>query len=390
MEIIPLLIDQVSIVQNFLIEKINESYKTDKLSSRDIRLLTESLISIERVLNIETLEPHDKVLLEKTYRFGNDTIHDRLNYFSSYYYSYQNISKGNINDQQNSFIMINAETSTMLTTIFGFNRNICRIGGSTDDYYVERMPRIFWALEYIYKNNLSEIYLPALYTLINLCQSLTEYLNSKDTQYQKQALELLKTADTLLDKFYTLDEGKLIIEQNVQLEVFFKTQKNKTNEALASETPFLTTEILELPNIKTEHQLRILTSLAQNNPKNFIELFEKNLNQITEDIYSAADGLNNFLFLQSLAFYIVLNNIPDKFELKLNPLNQKKINLDEQLEFIFKQYKNSKTEVVSEDELGLLLSYNDDTLREKVSKIILGVDEHILERERKKPMECLK
>src|SRR5690606_28958081 len=114
-------------------------------------------------------------------------------------------------------------------------------------------------------------------------------------------------------------------------------------------------------------------SLAQNNPKNFIELFEKNLNQITEDIYSAADGLNNFLFLQSLAFYIVLNNIPEKFELKLNPLNQKKINLDEQLEFIFKQYKNSKTEVVSEDELGLLLSYNDDTLREKVSKIILGV-----------------
>src|SRR5690606_18495732 len=136
---------------------------------------------------------------------------------------------------------------------------------------------------------------------------------------------------------------------------------------------------------KTEQQLRILTSLAHANPKNFIDLFEKNLDQLTADVYGSRDGLNNFLFLQCLSFYMVQKNILDKFELKLNPLNEGKIDLDNELKSIFKNYENSKSEPITDAEVDTLLKYNDDTLREKVSKIILGVDEHVLERERKKP-----
>src|SRR5690606_1284074 len=129
--------------------------------------------------------------------------------------------KGDINSQQAAFIQINADTSTMLTTILGFNRSICGIGGSTDNYFVERMPRVLWALQFVLKEQLSEIYLPSIYVLINLEQALTEYLFCRDNQYKDKAKELLIEVDNLINQFRLKDEVNELLKSNTQLSLFF-------------------------------------------------------------------------------------------------------------------------------------------------------------------------
>jgi hypothetical protein len=149
----------------------------------------------------------------------------------------------------------------MLSTILGFNKHLCGIGGSTDDYFVERMPRVLWSIQYIYKNNLSEIYLPALYVLINLEQVLTEYIFCTDQQYNDGAKELLIETQALIVRIEETDEGKKILEANMQLFLFLNTQRIRTNKALGVDEKTEIPTISEIPNLKTEHKLRILTSL---------------------------------------------------------------------------------------------------------------------------------
>ncbi|HEY5592685.1 MAG TPA: hypothetical protein VIK55_16915, partial [Paludibacter sp.] len=327
MEIQQIFSEQISITQDFLLDKVSESYKNGSMSNHNSRLVNEGLVAIDKILNCDFLQPHDRILLEKTYRHGSDAVHERLNYFSNYYYSYQNVSKGDINAQQTAFIQINADTATMLTTILGFHRHICGIGGSTDNYYVERMPRVLWALEYVLKKQLTEIYLPTLYVLINLSQSLTEYLFSTDNQYKDSAINLLSETVNILDKFTKSKEGNEILTLNTQINLFLKVQRNRINDALGLKNKIETTELDKLPDTKTEHKLRILSSLFHLDKVQFIKLFESELASITDDVYRSRPGLNNFLFLQCLSYYCLLKPFAEGLELNLNPLSNGSIDL---------------------------------------------------------------
>jgi len=385
MEIQQIFSEQISITQDFLLDKVSESYKNGSMSNHNSRLVNEGLVAIDKILNCDFLQPHDRILLEKTYRHGSDAVHERLNYFSNYYYSYQNVSKGDINAQQTAFIQINADTATMLTTILGFHRHICGIGGSTDNYYVERMPRVLWALEYVLKKQLTEIYLPTLYVLINLSQSLTEYLFSTDNQYKDSAINLLSETVNILDKFTKSKEGNEILTLNTQINLFLKVQRNRINDALGLKNKIETTELDKLPDTKTEHKLRILSSLFHLDKVQFIKLFESELASITDDVYRSRPGLNNFLFLQCLSYYCLLKPFAEGLELNLNPLSNGSIDLIGNLKNIFNNYENSHGEVISEADISLLLSYNDEALRTKLANTIIGVDKGVLERERQKP-----
>lgn len=385
MEVKQLFIEQAEISQNELLNKVNECNAKGTQSNFESRFINEALVAIDKVLECDFLLPHDRVLLEKTYRYGSDSVHERLNYFSNYYYAYANISKGDINSQQAAFIQINADTSTMLTTILGFNRSICDIGGSTDNYFVERMPRVLWALQFVLKKQLSEIYLPSIYVLINLEQALTEYLFCRDNQYKDKAKELLIEVDNLINQFRLKDEVNELLKSNTQLSLFFVTQLIRTNNVLGRNDETEIPQTKEIPQVKTENKLRILTSLFYLDKVSFLTHFENELPEITNDIYRSKPSISNFLFLQCLAFYCFLKPQFDNIELNLNPISKTKINLQESLRLIFNGYDDSNKETVSGAELNVLLGYNDETLREKVANTIIGVDKNTLDREKKKP-----
>ncbi len=383
MDIAQLFSDQTALTQEYIIEKIANVRRA--LTNNERRLINEALVAIDKVLDCKALQAHDRILLEKTYRYGHDAVYERLNYFANYYYSYQSISKGNIEKKQTAFLQINADTATMLTTILGFRRRICTIGGSTDDYYTERMPRVLWAIEYVYKHNLTEVYLPSLYVLINLCQSLSEYLLSDDQQYKTKASGLLINTELWLDKFTQTTIGQELLTENLQLNLFYKTQKNRIIGILRPREKAINITLDDLPNVKTEQKLRILTSIYHLNKKLFVPLFESNLNTIANDIYRSQTGLNNLLLLQCLAYYSQLKPFIHQLSLKLNPLSKNSVDIASNLKNLFNNYENAYNESISADELNILLSYNDNILREKLAKTILGVDRNILERERQKP-----
>jgi len=385
MEIKQLFSEQASIVQSLLLDKVSSSSEKGTLSNFESRFVNEALVAIDKVLGCDFLQPHDRILLEKSYRYGYDIVHERLNYFSNYYYSYADIAKGDINSQQGAFLKINADTSTMLSTVLGFNRHICGIGGSTDDYFVERMPRVLWAIQYILKKRLNEIYLPSLYVLINLQQVLTEYIFCSDQQYKAKSKELLNDVQILMDQIIGTEEGKHTLEGNLQLNTFLITQKIRTNNALGKQEDVAIPDITEIPELKTEHKLRILTSVFHLNKEQFVNLFESNLSSLEGDIYRSKPGLNNVLFLQCLSFYCYLKPQFSEIELNLNPLTNGKIDIVSNLKNIFNQYEESHKETITEDEMNLLLGYNDEVLRTKLSNTIIGVDKGVLERERQKP-----
>lgn len=385
MEVKQLFIEQTEITQNELLNKVNDCLAKGTQSNFESRFINEALVAIDKVLECDFLLPHDRVLLEKSYRYGNDSVHERLNYFSNYYYAYVNISKGDINSQQSAFIQINADTSTMLTTILGYNRHICGIGGSTDNYFVERLPRVVWALQFVLKRHLTEIYLPSMYVLINLVQALTEYLFCKDNQYKDKAKELLIDIDNLIKQFRLKKEVTELLNSNVQLSLFLTTQSIRIENVLGRTEKTEIPDIKEIPQLKSENKLRILTSLFYLDKEKFLNLFEQELSEITGDIYRSKPTISNFLFLQCLAFYCFLKPQFDNIELNLNPISKTKINLQENLRLIFNSYDDSNKETITEDELNLLLGFNDEILREKVANTIIGVDKNTLDREKKKP-----
>jgi len=376
--------EQIFVVQSYIINKITSSFEKT-LSGADCRLLNEALIALDKTLNYGLFPAHNIVLLEKTYRYGSDATYERLNYFSNYYYAYSEISSSDLDLQQTSLIKVNTSTATMMTRILGFNKGICDLGGSTDDYYVDRMERVFWGIKTILKREQTDIYLPMMYTLVNLCQSLTEYLFSKDNQYRNKATRLLQEANSKLEGLIKVKQIQEILSSNLQLRLFFLVQKSRILKALSVDQELSPIYISELPNMRTEQKLRILSTLFYLNRDNFTSLFELNFEFIYMDIQRSTVGLNNFLFLECLSSYFISKPLSEEIELNLNSLNKEKIEVSDHFKCIFNNYEESHAVSISKDEINLLIGYNDEILRNKVSKMILGVDKAILERERQKP-----
>jgi len=378
--------EQVTIVQELLLRKIKETDQRGSITNIESRYINEALVAIDKVLRCDFLQPHDRILLEKTYRCGSDIVHERLNFFSNYYYSYAEIARGDLNSQQTAFIKINADTATMLTIILGFNRQICDIGSSTDDNFVERMPRVLWAIQYVYKKSLEEVYTPSIYVLVNLEQALTEYIFSSHQTYKEKAKKLLSDVESLLSLFEQNAKIKENIKSNLQLNLFLTVQKLRTNSVFGNKKNNEQLSIGDISHVRTEGKLRILSSLFYLDKKQFIQYFEAELASLTDDTYRSRPGLNNFLFLQCLSHYCSLDELfNNTIELNLKSFGINKIDVQYNLKNIFSKYEESHKENISRDELNILLGYSDEILRAKLADTIIGVDKGVLEREKKKP-----
>lgn len=377
-------IKQVRELQNFLIDKVAKAESGVNVSNQEVRLINEALSSLSFIIQNLNVEPHQKVILQKTYRIALDVAYEKLFYYSAYYYSYQKISKGELHEQQESFFQINVNTATMISVIEGFKNGTTGIGGSTDNYYAERMPRVLWALEYVLKNSLEELFIPSLYVIYNLSQSLSLYLESGHKEYVKKANELLDAILELQSKFHSIESIKQILSENVQLDIFRIYQNWKQECVLDKEKTPINIEVSDFKAFKAENSLRVLSSLFFLDEEQFVSLFEEKYAQIISEISKQRVGLNNFLFVKCLANYLFLKG-NEQIELDLNPLKKGNLDFSKYINDVFKDYQQSASITLADGDLSRLLNYDDDTLREKVSETILGVDKHILNRESKKP-----
>lgn len=371
-------------LQLFLIDKVAKAESGSIVSNQEVRLINEALSSLSFIIQNLTIEPHQKVILQKTYRIALDVAYEKLFYYSAYYYSYQKISKGELNEQQESFFQINVNTATMISVIEGYNSKTTGIGGSTDNYYAERMPRVLWALECVLKKSMEELFIPSLYVIYNLSQSLSLYLESGHTEYLDKAKQLLKSVVDLQYKFHSLASVKRILSENLQLDIFRIYQNWKQEIVLEKQLSPISIKISNFENFKGENSLRVLSSLFFIDKVQFISLFESKYSQITSEISKQKIGLNHFLFVKCLANYLFLTeNQPIEFE--LNPLNKGVLDFSKHISNIFNNYNLSANIILTGDDLPRLLNYSDDQLRDKVAQTILGVDKHILNRESQKP-----
>jgi len=103
MKIVESLIRETKSLQEFCIEKIHKGYDS-KISNNESRLICEALRSIYNIIQSVNIEPHNKILLEKTYLFSLKPVYDKLFYYAAYYYSYQKIAKGDLHGKTRIFL----------------------------------------------------------------------------------------------------------------------------------------------------------------------------------------------------------------------------------------------------------------------------------------------
>lgn len=380
------LIEKTAEIQDFLISKyLNHESGNKPTSAQDQRLINEALSAITSILDNCEYAPHNKVILQKTFRLGLEVVYEKLFYYSAYYYSYEKIKNGDINDQQSSFFQINVNTATAISVFEGYRNGITDIGGSTDDYYLERMPRVLWSLKLILKENRQELFLPSLYVLYNLSQSLSLYLLSGHNFYKDQVGNLLREVLSWQIKFHSNITVEQILMQNTQLRLFkayqFYLSEKATNKNFSK---------IEIPNhffddYKTENILRILSSIFFFDKDAFLRVFESKYKAIRDEISNEKCGLKTFLFTKCLAQYISVRGFKDELDFSLKSMQKNTVEFSNHINSIFRNYTSSAYLKLSPDELEQVLLLKDDLLREKVANTIIGVDPHILARESKKP-----
>lgn len=379
------IIEQTRIIQNFIVEKVANSEADKKITNNDARLLNEALFAVSALLDFCNYEPHNKVILQKTYRFGLDVVYEKLFYYTGYYYSYSKLSKGDLDEQQRALFQVNVNTATAISVFEGYRNGICGIGGSTDEYYIERMPKVIWGLENVLKFSKEEVYIPSLYVIYNLGQSLSLYLKSGHKTYRNSIKNLLNKILELQEKFHALDSVKQILKENTQLNLFKNYQYKNAKYALYEEDFDIKLDIPDLKEFKSENSLRIINSVFYFDKKLFIDLFEYKYEDIVAEISKQRVGLNNFLFVKCLAQYINAKRISETIDFNLQSLQKNKIDFSNHISHVFRNYSQSASVNLTEGDLNMLLNYDDETLREKVANTIENVDPHIIARERKKP-----
>lgn len=379
------LVEKTKQIQEFIIEKNLKNESGNKISLQDSRLINEALSALTSIIDNCSYEAHNKVILQKTYRLGLDVVYEKLFYYAGYYYSYKEIKEGDLFEQQQTLFKINVNTATSISVFEGFRNDITGIGGSTDDFYIERMPRVFWGLKIIFQQKKEELFIPSLYVLYNLSQSLSLYLLSNHKNYIHKVNSLLDEVLEWQKKFHSFEYVKQVLTENTQLSLFNNYQNYLTEKALNKAISKVNISLNNVEEYKTENILRILSSIFFFDKNYFIEIFEKRYNSILSDISKEKVGLNTFLFVKCLSQYISAKKIEETIDFSLKALQKNKIDFSIHINSIFKNYNASASIDISDEELQRLLSFKDDILRQKVANTIQGVDPHILSRESKKP-----
>ncbi|OKS89038.1 hypothetical protein [Mucilaginibacter polytrichastri] len=357
----------------------NSGYKP--LSYNNRRDVNETLEAFYQLLSLDIINPEDNVALKMIFKSGEHVIHEKLLHFGNYYYSKQKLIHSELFEKEESLRRTNVETASMLARIRAYQLHIEGIGGSTDDYFIERMPKLLDGISFIINKNISEVYLPAFYNLLNLHNTLIKYIESEHPTFRSAINELQKKVIVLIDKLATRQEIINIISKNISISLFYDqylffkdslsgidySLKNKFNQ--------------DFDHFTISQKLRALTSWSILDHT----FFFKNVHSVLTEIqYSQNLSIaDSALGIRVISFYLKKTSV-ELLDVKV-PLKNPGLDIGTELKNIFNGIDQIAKITLTENEKNLLYSYNDSQLREKVAACIINVPINEIDREMRKP-----
>jgi len=356
----------------------------ENLSLDKKQLLGESALAFASLSRRNIVVPHEMILVLRAFNVGFSVVYDgeALFFYSSYYYAYRDIKNNDVEISQKRLKKTNLDTMAMQLKIKAFEMNLAEIGNSTDDYFFSRMERLLWAIQYIMRNGQEELYLPAIYNLCNVHQTLALYLISQHEEYINETRELFTQVYNLLLDYLKVSFISDIVERNIQLKVFVEAQHFLHSSIQGTPYTFTISNI-GFSRLSPTQALRILTSLKIIDDNLFLTNFELAFGKLASRV-NMLTYLDNALFLRVMADYLTLVNDSEPLEMGLfEPFEV--INLSDYMNRIFNKYDMIATTNVTEKDLIKLNSLKDSDLRIKIANVIKGVDPVVLSRESRKP-----
>ncbi|CAH2213878.1 hypothetical protein [Tepidibacter aestuarii] len=369
---------------NSVHEYVNKYADDENLNMFIRSRLAEAYLSIESLLENKFIEPHENVILKRDLSkiFNKVYSEESLFYYSSFYYAYQKVKSGDIEKIQNQFHKINLDVMTMLLSVRSIMKGESDLGSSTDDYFFSRMKNCTWAFSYVINNNLEDYFIPSMYCIGNMMQTLSLYYKAGKSKYRDRIIPLMSLLSNELDKYISKERVKEIIKSNCQLKYFLENQLWNYSD-MNNEHYDLSIDIDEIMNERARGSLRILTSLYNIDIDKFKQYFELKSNDFAEKA-EEMHILDKILFLRVLSNYFKLRDEEvSYFDLGL----YEKITRIDTEDFINQVFNLNKIDIESVEKYHIdnLKKMKDDELRVKFSKTINGVSERILQRESCKP-----
>jgi hypothetical protein len=275
----------------------------------------------------------------------------------------------------------NVESASMLSRVRCYQLGLDGIGGSTDDYFIDRMPQLLDGISFVIDKNIFEVFLPTLYNLLNLHQTIFHYFESGHPKYHPAIDSLLTRVNFLTDKLCQKKEIVDLMKGNFSLSLFHQ-QYLFFNAKLSGTkyTPSLNLDI-DISNISIQQKLRVLNNWALLDKNLFLKYFESVLLEFEK--MPNLKTLDAALFIRAAATYLSETS-QAPIDLTLN-IHFDKIDVTKILPIYFKGIGNIGAVSVTPAEMALLNSYDDNTLRKKVASCIDNVPANEIEREMKKP-----
>ena len=345
------------------------------------RELNEILETFYHTITSNILKEQEKAILKITFATGEFIIHEKLMHFGSFYYAKQTLIRKDLFEKEEILRRTNVESASMLSRIRSYQLGLDGIGGSTDDYFVERMPKLLDGISYVIDKNITEVFLPTIYNLLNVHQAIYYYINSGHSQYRPEIDKLLDKTKGLITKLYNTQHIGNLLQQNYSLSFFHKQFLFFTSklEGTDFDSPIKIDEAF----LKTtlEQKLRILINLGTLDEVAFLFYFQQ--------VFAEVEG-NNKLSIVETALVIRIISIyhhlqfQDPFDIAID-FKFRKIEISQYLHTYFNRIDDIGNVNVNSIELDLLYSYNDRQLREKLARCLSHIPANEIEREMKKP-----
>jgi hypothetical protein len=159
-------------IQKYIFDTYKQNYQGESISFENRRLLNECLETFYQVISNDICSLQDKILLERAFLMGENVIFEKLLHFGNYYYSKETLIRKDFEEKESILRKTNVETSSFLNRIRAYELRISNIGGSTDDYFVGRLPQLLDGISYAVDKNIDGLCIPILYNLLNLHQTI--------------------------------------------------------------------------------------------------------------------------------------------------------------------------------------------------------------------------
>lgn len=363
--------NKVIILADAMVSNTASSFRLRKEAS-------ECYISLALLHDYFDLDPVSKIQLEFLLnRIQNKICYEEyFGYYMGFYYLPQHVFDKNVEALSKGIYQSNVNVSCFRCKIHASGLLGFTLDSSADAYFFTRGDKVITAISnymrYPFEFDASAI----LYFVLNYYQALVEYSNCPDDAYEAGANALIINLEFLFSSILKYPPFQDELSSNQQLLAFWNS--------LVPNKYKLPTGIADFPLVLSNKYRWILYSLYSIDPP----AADNILNACYDRIVQAQneDILQNALIMRILCqahLYRKDMDLADKELYGFSCCAQDGVGLG--LDYFFSHYDGIRTQSCTHDEIELLYSFDDHTLREKVVACMKNVDPNELDRQVKKP-----